>query len=215
MQNERKMKKLFILLLLTATKLASLQAQVGVWGFAGANISNVHFPDSAGIDEKYESNFSAGFSFRKTGEGRISYLADLAFAPKGYSYSVSVPYEQKVRFRYFYLDLAPQLQYRLTNVLSISAGPYGSLKLKERINAGDGWKKPLSLVGEFRDDTDFGFIASARAGFGQFTFALSYLHGLQNVSDINFTDENGVPIVKAYERNRAVQLTLGYRFWQS
>jgi outer membrane protein with beta-barrel domain len=205
------MKKLFIFLLFAATGLGTLHAQVEVWGFAGANISKANFSDSIIMNEKYEANFSAGISLRKAGEGRISFLTDLAFAPKGYSYSYSIPFEQKIRLRYFYLDLAPQLQYRLTNVLSISAGPYGSLKLKERINAGDGWKKPLSVVGEFRDDTDFGFIAVARASLGQFTLALSYLHGLQNVSDINFTDENGVPIGKTYERNRAVQLTLGYR----
>ena len=154
-----------------------------------------------------EHTFFAGVSARLPLQFRFAAKMDVQVASKGYGMKRLTFAPTLERFQAYYLDMAPQLEYKVYKNFYASLGGYVGVKLSERIKFSDqDWTK----INNFAEKTDAGLSAGFRAEFGRFSALCKYQHGLTAAMKTVSADDSGVP-VPANQFHRTVQIGLGYR----
>jgi opacity protein-like surface antigen len=196
------MRIILFMLILCAGRMATAQATFGVQ--AGANYSFMGYAEEQGAFGAHAGVFAewslAGDLFLRPG---------LQYSRKGTRLDGFVQ-NNTLDFKLDYLTAPILLGYRIGERFHVDLGPAVSYLLKGRV-ASDG----EDLGGEEGfDDWDVGL----QAGLGyRITDALSiragYEHGLVNMTNIQFTDENGQSLGGIDEgKNRVVQLGMSWTF---
>ncbi len=106
------------------------------------------------------------------------------------------------------MDVLPKVEYHVLKFLAIGLGCNIGIRLDEKLKIGDdAWRSTKDF--DSIKSSDFGIVGSVRGTFRNFFIIVAYNHGLQNIVNVNYTDEIGQPIdVSQYNRN--LQIGVGY-----
>lgn len=158
-----------------------------------------------------EHTFFAGVSARLPLLHRIAAKMDVQLASKGYGMKRLTFAPTLEHFQAYYVDMAPQLEYKVYKNLYASLGGYVGVKLSERVKYSDqDWATIDPGFINLAEKTDAGLSSGLRAEFGRFSALVKYQHGLTTAIKTELTDESGGD-TKANQRHRTLQIGLGYR----
>ena len=199
-----KLKLLLFILTVTTHQFAYSQFSLGVE--AGANFANVKFEGLDGLETKSITQWFSGISPKYTLGEQISILADVNYSRIGFQNDLQGATGAK--FRCTYLVFAPQIAYKVANSLGVNAGFYTGFKIdeEEKIASGE-WFSSDDF--ETIKSGDFGMLIGIRAFYKKAYLKLAYLHGLQNITNLAYTDNNG-ELIDVEISNRNLQLGIGY-----
>jgi len=183
------------------------QISLGVEG--GIKLSNIKFEGLEGVDNQPSTNYFVGISPRYSINKKISINLDINYSTKGYQIGTGGNNDVS-KFRYTYLILAPQFEYKLFQIFGVGAGLYTGIKIdEEQKTPGNNWNSTKEF--DIIKSIDYGIILSIKAYYKNLYIKFAYDYGLQDIMNLNFTDQNGQPIeIKNY--NRSVQIGIGYLF---
>ena len=197
-----------LLLLLTLNQL-SAQFSIGVQG--GVNTSTIHFTKES-RDPKARNHYFAGITTTYEICDKWSVGLDAQYAVRGVGYNVNGDQNSLGASRRKNLDFTPKITCQLFKNLDISMGVYQSFLQRHEIQLGDSndWLEPFAT---YYSKTDVGLSPELRFHVGRFSLLASGQLGLKKIAAIEFANENGETIGDVYEKNRALQIGLGYRIW--
>lgn len=107
----------------------------------------------------------------------------------------------------YYVDVGAELQWKPVSVFGISAGPYYSFDMYERINTSGGSIKPL--VEQY--DNFVAIRPAVEVFFGPLAARLDASFGLTPAQRLNKTDRNGQPYGEVSRYWNGASLGLSYR----
>jgi len=205
-----------LLLLLTLNQL-SAQFTIGVHGGINASTTKTHgrttalYPEQegrvhyfAGINTAYQlcNKWSAGLD------------VDFAVRGVGYERTGGVDGNEWSNSRRKNLDFTPKVSYQLFKNLDLNLGVYCSFLQRHEVQIGnsDDWIEPFFT---YYSKTDFGLAPGLRFHVGRFSLLASGQIGLKKIAEIEFTNEYGERIDDVHEKNRALQIGLGYRIFRN
>lgn len=188
--------------------LLPLQAQFSLSLSAGMNHSNVDKSDSYALNTALKQGLYVALTPAYALNEKLSIRADLQYSDKGYSVVDGLVTELKTRP--VYLDIMPAVEYKLNALLSAGLGFNAALLLGEKVkHEGGEWQEILASI---YTSNDFGVFADLKATHKNFFVTIRYNHGLKDVNNIGFTDENGEPLNDISLRNRNWQFGAGYTY---
>ncbi len=211
------MKTSFLLpiLFLLLTNFA-LTAQLSLSLEAGVNRTNITLEliepeiDDLIFDREANQGFFISAIPRLAVNERLSINTEAQYSMESYNWG-------DTQIRLHNIRLIPELEYSILKSLGIYAGANIGLKVTEsyKQTADEEWISRSEIDTNTRGvvkDIDFGLSGGLRYYFlEQFNLTFKYSHGLTNISNILFTDLNGVAF-EGKEYNRTFQLGLGYTF---
>jgi len=182
----------------------------------GLNFSKVKMTNSAIFDPQFRAGYFLGIRHNIPMNEKISFNYTFQYTQDGYANNImpeinSPENLEEVEFRYHYFRLIPHIEFHLNSKIGLFAGPNLGAGFKEELRANKGkWID----VGEdkFIENVDFALRLGARYHIKRFTISANYNHGFTKFRNINETDENGVDLGLVNERNRSIQIGLGYAF---
>jgi len=197
--------KLIILFWLTSSNFANSQLALHVGG--GLNYSKLEVPI---IESNYSSdyflNIRPEFSFSE----KLKLSVDLQYSRKGFLAQNTMSggfFPQASEFTI--LDFIPQLEYRFIYQLGIYTGIGAGVNVYEKTKINEVWQKATN---RFVDKVDLGLIVGARWNIlGKFFVHGHFASSLNNLSSIEYTNQNGDPIVQTKTAFRNFQLGVSYR----
>ncbi|HMO38037.1 MAG TPA: porin family protein [Saprospiraceae bacterium] len=213
------MKKfLFAALILTVCySIANAQLVLGVK--AGAGLSNialvkVNIPAHLNVEDyDYCFSFQGGISAAKAISEKLSVVGELLYEVKGTNFPSS-DISPKTRLSLHYLSIPILANYELFRSFQIELGPQISYRLAANIENLPN-SAPFTAEDIYNVKWDLGLSAGGRYyPCSNLYLGVRYTHGLLDVSDLKFTDMNGLPTLdmRVKQLNRVFHLTLGYEF---
>ncbi len=204
---------IFILFALSARSL-SAQFNFGVEG--GVNSSTIHYrnlPSNSNIDPNPRLHYFAGARATYAFSGKWSAGLGAQYALRGVGYDANSPSETR-EFRRNCIDLTPQVSWQALKWLELNLGVYQTFTRKTEIRLfdSDDWLVPFF---QYYDKTDFGIAPGIRFKYGHFYLSVSGQIGLQTIAALGYYDDSGVYREDIYEKNRALQLGVGYDFFRN
>jgi hypothetical protein len=173
---------------------------------AGINLSQLDqniFEESI---SKLTTNYFVGISPRISLDG-LSIIGDVNYSVKGSK--VDTEMDGEIKYKYAYVELNPQIEFRLIEILGVSIGPSFSIKLDEQINWNDQtWSKTKESI----KNSDFGAYFAARVYLDRVYGMMAYNHGLTDINDVIHTDIDGIIRGDVSSKNRNIQLGIGFLF---
>lgn len=181
----------------------------------GLNISKMPFNPPQASSElvipstKREFAYFGGLSARQPINQRFSALLELTFSVRGYGYFSS---NETSRFRFDYLDFAPQVEYKVLKNIYLSLGGYLGFRTKEHAKVGASeWVTINPKLVKFATDTDFGIVPGLTMRFERVAVMARYQHGLLPASSLDISNELGERIGSIERHNRTFQVGLGFK----
>ncbi len=203
-----------LLLLLTLNQL-SAQITIGVHGGVNASTVKIHGPVTALFPEpEARVHYFAGINTAYQLCNKWSAGLDLDFGVRGVGYDVYGNADEYAasNYRRKNLDFTPKVSYQLFKNLDLNFGVYCSFLQRQEIQLGDSkdWTEQFAI---YYSKTDFGLAPGLRYQIGRFSLLASGQLGLKKIASITFSGGNGEEIDERTEKNRALQIGLGYRIF--
>ena len=199
---------IIVLILVNCT--FSINAQFRIHAGGGANFSNISFKNIKTPELNSATNY---FLSVRPEIGLNSLLAvgvDIQFSQKGYHYQdvQNVPVEG---YRFQYLDLLPQAQFRFVKPLALYGGLGIGIRTSEKTNIGDVWEETKNKLSR---PAEFTYVAGLRIfPFKKISLHAQFAGSLSSFLDIEFADVNGAPIPNVKTRLNNIQIGVGYQFY--
>src|SRR5688572_18058157 len=204
------MKKAAIIIGFISAFIFKLEGQFSIGVTGGVNLATARFVDSQLPDPEMTVYYFAGIVPGYAINEKISFLTDIQYSQKGYKHDgqVLASYSQ---YRFSYIDLLPQLEYRVLDNIGLGAGVNVGFKLAEDFKSENSdWVSNDQF--EFIKSMDFGIVASIKYYINNFNLLARINYGLNDISDLSFTDINGQTIENVNMKNTTIQLGIGYTF---
>lgn len=200
------------LLLLTISPLTA-QLSVGIQG--GFNSSTIYFsglPSGISRHQQNKNHYFAGITSSYTLCKKWSIGLDAQYAVRGVGYAQQEDANAVTNSRRRNIDLTPKVSYQLLKNVDLQFGIYHSFFLRHEVQLGntDNWVEPFAI---YYAKTDIGLSPGLRFHIGRFSLLASGQIGLKSIAKIDYTNEIGEIIENVHEKNRAIQLGLGYRIF--
>ena len=200
-----------LLLLFTLNQLTA-QFSIGVHGGVNASTTKANGQTTAFYpDQDARVHYFAGINTTYQLCNKWSAGLDVDYAVRGVGYQVTGnPDENAVsNSRRKNLDVTPKVSYQLFKNLDLNFGIYCSLLLRHGVQIGNSndWIEPFAT---YYSKTDFGLAPGLRYQIGRFSVLASGQLGLKKIASITYTSENGEEIDEVHEKNRALQIGVGY-----
>lgn len=178
----------------------------------GLTLSNmpIHFErpfyDNNEPDYDTRAGFYAGLAGRVQFTSRWAVRLEGQYAQKGYR---GESFGIKFHHRSSYVDVIPQVEYKIIPHLWVSLGGYAGFRTAEQFKLGnDDWKNYFG--GPWQSTEDFGLVAGLTGNFGRFRAYVRYQYGLYDIDENIYTNEIG-ELLFSTQYNRSIQLGVGYR----
>ena len=194
-----------LVFVLLFSQFANAQFSIGIEG--GISLSNVRSEGIEEFDNKPIANYFFGLAPQYSVNDKMSIKYNVLYSVKGYQVENGGGIGNS-KFRYIYLVLSPQFEYRLHRLFGVSIGPYSGLKLEEEQKMpGSDWSSTKEF--DIIKSTDYGIALSVNTYYNNLYFKLAYDFGVQDIVNITFTDNNGQPI-EVENFTRSFQIGIGY-----
>ncbi len=197
---------LFIILFISTINYSYTQNYIAIGG--GINIAHTNFEGigSTNLKPAIYSYFSIAPTVSLS--SKLNVIFDLEYTAKGAKDETGGSIGGS-KSRLSYLSISPELEYRLHKNIGIGLGVYAALRSREDIKTGDSdWVKLKDA--HLIKASDYGLDFSLRADYKNIFFKIAYNLGLYNITALSFTDEDGLPIDGVSQKNRAIQIGVGY-----
>lgn len=203
------MKDAFFVLLLFVLAPLAIHAQFGFGLSAGLNNATVEFNENFfSSDPVSRQGYFVGVApyYKLSKQTRV--VLNLQYSHKGYGrFALDDP--ASTSWRYSYLDLIPEVEYDFLSFLTLGVGANLGFKTEEAFReAREDWDRNPSF--NTIKEMDWGLSGKAAIKLGRVSAFVRYNWGVMNVNNLRWTDVNGSPIEDASQRNRNVQIGLGY-----
>lgn len=202
------MKVIKLVILLVTFGVSELMfGQIGLSFSSGVNYSNCKFEKFGAVSPKGRVGYFFGITPNYQLSKRIQFQVDFQYSLKGYEAGTE-SISTYSKFSYGYLDIIPEVEFRVQNYLALGVGVNYGIKVKEQIKIGNGdWSEPIV---ETINPTDFGLTCKLKANYKNLFGFVRYNMGVKNVTKIVFTNESGQIIEGAEQLNRNLQIGIGY-----
>jgi hypothetical protein len=202
------LKKFIFLIFLTYTTTSIAQFGIHIGG--GANFSDFSF-DKIQLPEinKATNYFISVRPEIGLSEG-LSVGIDLQFSRKGYDYAT--PDKSDISgYRFQYLDLIPQAQFRFIKQVAIYGGLGIAIRTSEKYNISEVWKEATAKLSK---STDFTYVAGLRLfPISRFSIETQFAGSLGSFLDVEFTDVQGNPIPNVKTHLNNIQIGIAYQLY--
>lgn len=203
------MKKTAILFLMISVSIVQLNAQFSIGVTGGINLSKTRFINFEHFNSESVLYYFAGIVPGYQLSEKVSLFTDVQFSQKGYKDAGLNAVG--IQGRFTYLDVLPQIEYRLLQNISVGAGFNIGFKIGEDFKAEhEPWYTNENI--EITKSTDFGFVASLKYHIDKFHLLGRINYGLANISELTFTDVNGQTLDDTKMKNTNIQVGMGYTF---
>ena len=205
------MKKIFLITFFLAFAISqSAYGQVDLNFLAGINNSSCKFENFTGISPKSRWGYFIGVGTNYPISEKVQFLIDFQYSLKGYNLGNNNNLSAS-GFRYSYIDIIPEIEYKVLNYLVLGAGINYAIKLDEEQKfENKGWVS--AKESEVIKSSDFGLTGKIKVFHRNIFGFIRYNLGLSDIADATFTDENGQEIENAKQLNRNLQFGIGYKF---
>lgn len=208
-----KTKQIFSLLIICLYATFKSQAQISVEVQSGANLSTV-YQGSRSFDSEvspklgYFGAFKGKYQFNERIGASLSAMLSL----EGYNSVLTInSISRSLDNRYVNLRFLPEFEYQFSERLSVFTGFAFGIPTRNEFRSGDGdWVEAGDLLDK---EIDVNLSLGGTYSFGKVILNIRYMHGIRDVDEITFTDDNGEIDSVSGQRNRVVQLGIGYRFF--
>lgn len=196
----------FISLLITNYTYTQLSLHAG----GGANFSNVSFKNIESIRPNTATNYFISVRPELGLTDNLNIGVDVQFSRKGYNFDVNN--NQDISgYRFQYLDIIPQVQYRLLKQLAVYGGLGIAIQTSEKFNIGEVWRESVAKISK---SSDFTYVLGLRLfPIDKLGVHLQYASSLTSISDLIYTDSMGQPIVDTKILLHNLQLGITYKLF--
>lgn len=187
---------LFLMLVLLSVP---LHAQLEYVVSAGINYSTAVTVRNIAVNFDHRANFFLGAGIRKPMAAKWTFHANLQFSNKGYAqddvYSLQeMPLAGRSKYLLSYIDLIPEIRYRIVKGLNIGMG----LNIARKINERHTFTADTPVGGfelkrktYFHEDYDFGGVVTLCMDMEKVAVFVRYNQGLSSLRLFKWVDENG------------------------
>ena len=204
------MKNIVFLFILFCTSV-SVSAQLGLSLGGGANFSNLKVDNLDSFKPTSSTNYflSVKPEFHLT--ENLCIALDIQFSQKGFGLNADTT-DFIDGYKFQYLDIIPQVQYKLFKQLAIYGGLGVGIRGSEKYKIRDAWEEAVTKVSS---GTDFTYVVGVRIFATDKLFLQAhYAGGLSSFyKDVVFTDPQGIEIENADTKLRNFQIGLGYQLF--
>lgn len=203
------MKKIIVItFFLALATLESANGQINIHFSAGANNSNCKFENHAGISLKSNWGYFMGIAPGYQINDKIQFITDFQYSLKGYNSNQGNDFTGP-EFRYSYIDIIPEIEYKIWNHVVLGAGINYSIKTEEKIKIGnEDWINTNDI--KTIKSSDFGMTGKVKVFYKNIFGFIRYNLGLKNIANVTFTDDNGQDLDQGKQLNRNLQIGIGY-----
>jgi predicted porin len=188
---------------------ASSNAQVGISIASGLNVSNCKFTNYETLSPSTRTDYFLSLAPSYQLNEKFRLLVDFQYSRKGFvfGYTNSPTTSED---SYSYLDIIPQIEYKLHQFFAIGLGVnYAFVVNEENKNEKGNWINTKKL--EIIKQSDFGIIGKIKGEYKNIFCFVSYNLGLKNIVNSDYSNENGKTVAVS-QFNRNLQIGLGYTF---
>jgi len=197
-----------IVIFLSFVMSESTLGQVNLDLAAGINLSKTEFKNFEGPSPESRLGYFIEIAPNYQLNEKVSLLMNFQYSEKGYK-TRNTTNQDLLKFKHSYIDFMPEVEYNVLDYLAFGFGMYYGIKLKEQFKFEDGEWTDVGDV-EFISSTDFGLTGKVKVNYKNIFWYVRYSLGLNDISNVVFTDVNGQSIDDAKQLNRNLQIGMGY-----
>lgn len=195
---------------LVCTGSTSLLAQFTFTPQAGLNINRIHASkDIEGLSMESATYTSFGGRFGYIFLDKVEVEVGVLYNQRGGQWIDDNPGGVDAKWLFKYLDIQPQVEYKIWPQLGVYAGGYYGFHLRSDRNVDGDWEE--DVPGLYEED-DFGLSLGLRAYIGRIFLQGQYDIGLNPIDKVTMTNGTGQPTETVEFKNRTLQLAVGYHF---
>lgn len=202
-------KTLLLCALLTCALSQSVLGQASLSVSSGINYSTCAFTEVTDIMPSSRLGYFFGIAPAYRINKRVQFLVDVQYSMKGYEIGPR-DNQASLAFRFAYIDIIPEVDYRVLDFLSLGIGVNYGFKTQEQVKGGNGdWIDPP--IFDLIKSRDWGMTGKIKVHHKNLFGFVRYNLGLKNITEVSYTDVNGEPL-DVKQRNRNLQIGIGYTF---
>jgi Outer membrane protein beta-barrel domain len=187
-----------------------LHAQIKILVGGGANFSNISISKVDFVKPNTATNYFLSARPELGLTENLNIGLDIQFSRKGYNFDIQDS-QDIAGYRFQYLDLIPQAQYKIIKELAFYGGLGLAIGLSEKYKINDVWKESVYKI---NNSSDFTYILGVRVfPIEKLSAHLQFASSLTSISDIEITDNQGqtIDIAKTFLKN--FQLGIAYQIF--
>ena len=203
------MKNLVFIFIYFCTSI-TITAQLGLSVGGGVNFSNVSVKNLDSFKPTTKTNYflSVKPEFHLT--DNLCVALDIQFSQKGFGLDADTT-DFVDGYRFQYLDLIPQVQYKFVEQVAIFGGLGVGIRGSEKYKIKGAWEEAVTKVS---GGTDFTFVLGARVFASEkLSIFAQYAGSMSSFFDFELTDSQGNTIENVDSRLRNFQLGIGYQLF--
>lgn len=203
------MKNLVFIFIYFCTSI-TITAQLGLSVGGGVNFSNVSVKNLDSFKPTTKTNYflSVKPEFHLT--DNLCVALDIQFSQKGFGLDADTT-DFVDGYRFQYLDLIPQVQYKFVEQVAIFGGLGVGIRGSEKYKIKGAWGEAVTKVS---GGTDFTFVLGARVFASEkLSIFAQYAGSMSSFFDFELTDSQGNTIENVDSRLRNFQLGIGYQLF--
>jgi hypothetical protein len=188
----------------------TIYAQLGLSVGGGVNFSNLKVKNLDGFKPTSGTNYflSVKPEFHLT--DKLSVALDIQFSQKGFGLGADTT-DFIDGYRFQYLDLIPQVQYKFMEQLAIFGGLGVGIRGSEKYKIKGAWQEAVIKISS---GADFTYVLGTRIlATRQLSIFAQYAGSMSSFFDFEFTDDQGNIIENVDSRLTNFQLGVGYQLF--
>lgn len=193
-----------------AFQIQALKAQLRLSVGGGPNFSNISIKNIENLRPNTATNYFLSVRPELAINDKLNVGLDIQFSRKGFNNDVNN--NQDISgYRFQYLDLLPQVQYKIMKHLAAYGGLGIAIRTSEKNKINDVWSESVYKI---TNSSDFTYIAGLRIfPINNLAFHLQYASSIISMADIEYTDSQGQTIDIAKTTLKNLQLGVTYQIY--
>lgn len=187
-----------------------MNAQIKLLVGGGANFSNISISNVDFVKPNTATNYFLSARPELGLTNNLNIGLDIQFSRKGYNFDI-MDSQDIAGYRFQYLDLIPQAQYKIIKELAFYGGLGLAIRLSEKYKINDVWKEAAYKI---NNTSDFTYIVGVRLfPINKLTFHLQYASSLTSISNLEFVNNQGHTVENAKILLKNLQLGIAYQIF--
>ena len=187
-----------------------LHAQIKILLGGGANFSNISMSNVDFVKPNTATNYFLSARPELGLTENLNIGLDVQFSRKGYNFDIQDS-QDIAGYRFQYLDLLPQVQYKIIKHLAVYGGLGIAIRTSEKIKIDDVWSESVYKI---TNSSDFTYIAGLRIfPINKLSFHLQYASSLTSISNLEFVNNQGQTVENAKILLKNLQLGIAYQIF--
>ena len=187
-----------------------MNAQIKLLVGGGANFSNISIRNVDFVKPNSATNYFLSARPELGLTNNLNIGLDVQFSRKGYNFDIQDS-QDIAGYRFQYLDLLPQVQYKIIKLLAVYGGLGIAIRTSEKIKIDDVWSESVYKI---TNSSDFTYIAGLRIfPINKLSFHLQYASSLTSISNLDFVNNQGQTVENAKILLKNLQLGIAYQIF--